>query len=271
MTTDSEPGILPHRYWMVQDSAVEQVEGEVIEEGLVTIFVNVQELATIMCTPLDQEALALGFLFNEGIIRSIDEVHLIKANVARTAVDVFLRRASFDPPRRILLASSCGGNITFQYLTEAFPPLETAFATHPQTLFSRMKDLHNTARLYTRVRGVHTSILADESHLLLQAEDVGRHNTLDKIAGKAIQAHIDTRDCILMTSGRISSEMLGKARKMGVPVVVSHSAPTSFAVRLAQAWNICVVGYIREDRMRVYTHPQRLGLPAGQESILNSG
>ena len=271
MMTVFVPGALPCHYWSVQDGAAELVEGGVIEEVLVTIFVNMQELATIMCSPLDQEALALGFLFNEGVISSLDEVRLVKANVTRTAVDVFLRRANFDPPRHMFLTSGCGGGITLQYLTEAFPPLETAFATNPQTVFDRMKDLYDSARLYNQIRGVHTSVLADENHVLIQAEDVGRHNTLDRLAGQAIRAGLDTRDCILLTSGRISSEMLSKARRMGVPLVVSRTAPTSISVRLAQAWNMCVVGYVRQNRMQVYTHPERLALDQKGLSHRNLG
>jgi FdhD protein len=147
-------------------------------------------------------------------------------------------------------------------LTEEYPPLVTDFATTPPTVLSRMRDLHGAAHLYNRVRGVHTSILGNTERLLICAEDVGRHNTIDKIAGHALKEGIDTRDCILISSGRISSEMLGKARRMGVPLVASRTAPTSTAIRLAQAWNICVVGYVRQSKMQVYTHPQRLGLQA---------
>jgi FdhD protein len=96
--------------------------------------------------------------------------------------------------------------------------------------------------------------------MLVSAEDVGRHNAVDKIAGKALSAGIETRDRIMLTSGRVSSEMLSKARRMEIPVVASRTAPTSIAVQLAQTWNICVVGYVRRGSLRVYTHPQRLGL-----------
>jgi len=160
----------------------------------------------------------------------------------------------------MLLTSGCGGGITLQHLTEEYPPLDTDFATNPSVILSRMKDLHSAARLYNRVRGVHTSILANCDGLLLSAEDVGRHNTIDKITGRALQTGLETRDCILLTSGRISSEMLSKARRMGAPLVASRTAPTSIAVRLAQTWNICVIGYVRQSRMQVYTHPERLGL-----------
>ncbi len=256
-----EPGAVPHRYRMIKNGKLEIVDGGVVEEALVTIYINGQELATLMCSPLDQEALALGFLFNEGVIQSSYEVELVKANVARTVVDVFLSRPDFDPPRRLIITSGCGGGITLQHLTESYPALNTEFTTTPEIIFRRMRDLMGAARLFNLVRGIHTAILADAEQMLINAEDVGRHNTIDKIAGKALQAGIDMRGRILLTSGRISSEMLGKARRMEIPVVASHTSPTSITVRLAQAWNICVVGYVRGRNMRVYTHPHRLGLP----------
>jgi FdhD protein len=110
------------------------------------------------------------------------------------------------------------------------------------------------------VRGVHTAILADENSLLLSAEDVGRHNTIDKITGKALLEGIETQDKILLASGRISSEMVSKARRMAVPIVASRTAATSFAVQLAESWGICLLGYVRRGSFRVYTQPQRLGI-----------
>ena len=110
------------------------------------------------------------------------------------------------------------------------------------------------------MRGVHTAVLGDESGLLASAEDVGRHNAVDKVAGQALLDGIDTADKLLLTSGRISSEMLGKARRMGIPLVASRTAPTSVTVELGQAWGICVVGYVRQGGMRLYTNGWRLGL-----------
>lgn len=263
-----ESGAVPYTYWTVDLEKTELTEGGVIEESLVSIFVNGQELATVMCSPIDQEALALGFLYNEGVIESMAEIKLIQANVPRTAVDVFLNRAGFNPPRRMILTSGCGGGISLQDLTAIHPPLESDFAIPPDVILQRMGDLQGAAQLYNAVRGVHTSILANETAMLVGAEDVGRHNTIDKITGKALQAGLDTCDCLLLTSGRISSEMLGKARRMGIPLVASRTAPTSISVQLATVWGICVVGYVRRGGMRVYTHPERVGLP---EVTPNSG
>lgn len=254
------PGALPYTYWTVNQDHAEQTEGGVIEEALISIYVNGHELATVMCSPLDQEALAVGFLYNEGVIDSLDDIGLVQVNGAGTGVDVFLREATFEPPRRMILTSGCGGGISLQDLTATYPPLHSRFTIDPQSIFQRWDEMNGVAHLYQQVRGVHTSALATASKILVAAEDVGRHNTIDKIAGKALQSGLDTRDRLLVTSGRVSSEMLSKARRMGVPIVASRTSPTSITLELAQTWNICVVGYIRRGSMRVYTHPQRLGL-----------
>ena len=255
-----EPGALPAAYWSVSGESAELVAGGVPQEIHLGLYVNGRELATLMCSPVEQEALVLGFLFNEGVIQSYADVGLVQRNVSGTTVDVFLRTGDFTAPRRLTLTSGCGSGITFQSITEDHPPLETAFTTTPQTLLDRMRDLNATARLYRQVRGIHTSVLADEDSVLFTAEDVGRHNTIDKLMGKALLAGVDPRDRMLVTSGRISSEMLLKARRMGVPLVASRTAPTSISVQMAAAWNICVVGYLRLGNMRVYTCPERLGL-----------
>lgn len=265
MTPGRQPGVYPHTYWTVEQGRVTVTSGGVIEEVLVTIYVNGQELATVMCSPIDQEALALGFLYNEGIVQSLAEVGLVQANATRAVVDVLLKRAEFEPPRRLIITSGCGGGVALQMLTESFPPLDSSFVTNVNTIFARMRDLQGAAQLYNAVRGVHTAVLADAERLLTSAEDVGRHNAVDKVTGKCLLAGLDTHDCILLSSGRISSEMLSKARRMNVPLIASRTAPTSIAVHLAQAWNICVVGYVRQGSLRVYTHPQRLGLRGAPE------
>ncbi len=255
-----EPGSVPYTYWSVKDGEIDIVEGGLIEEILLSVYVNGQELATLMCSPVDQEALALGFLYNEGVIQALDDVRLIRLNAVQTTVDIFLRTSDFKTPRRMVLTSGCGGGVTLRDLAETQPPLSSELIISPDVIFAQMRELNDSARLYQQVRGVHTSILGNTEKLLISAEDIGRHNTIDKLAGKALQAGIDTHDRIMVTSGRISSEMLSKARLMGVPIVASRTAPTSITVNLATAWNICVVGYVRQNGMRIYTHPYRLGL-----------
>ncbi|MDE2774814.1 MAG: formate dehydrogenase accessory sulfurtransferase FdhD [Chloroflexota bacterium] len=263
-------GALPFTYQVVEGDQIRQIEGGVIDEQLLSIYVNGESLATMMCSPVQLEALTVGFLYNEAVIDSAVEIALLQLNRTNAVADVMLTRGEVKLPRRMILTTGCGGGVTGQELSKDFPALDSAFQSEPARILRLMRQLQGAARLYNAVRGVHTAALGGEGGLLLSGEDVGRHNAVDKVAGQALLDGIDTRDRILLTSGRISSEMLGKARRMGIPLVASRTAPTSVTLELAQAWNICVVGYARSGGMRVYTHGWRLGLAkrdlSGQEN-----
>jgi len=113
---------------------------------------------------------------------------------------------------------------------------------------------------------VHTSALSDGQKLLVVASDVGRHNTLDKIQGQCLLEGIDTKDRVLLTTGRLSAEMLNKAAKMQVPVLVSRTSPTDLAVELAKSWGITLIGYARGEQIHVYSGEERVEL---KETSLN--
>lgn len=253
-----DDGVVPSQYTVVTRSGAEVVDAEVIHERLVSIFVNGQELATIMCSPCLQDALALGFLANEGVIESLDDVRAVHICPSGACVDVWLRSASFEPPRRMILTSGCGGGVTFNDLSQTFEPLHSDLRVTPERLWYLMDQLNQSAALYQRARGVHTANLSDADRRLLVAEDVGRHNTVDKLCGLALQQNVETRDRILLTSGRISSEMITKARRMEIPIVASHTSPTSLSMALAKEWNITLIGYLRRNSMNIYTQPERV-------------
>ena len=254
------PGAKPLDYQVVEGDAIKRVAGGVIDEQLLSIYVNGESLATMMCSPVELEALTVGFLYNEGIIESAAEIALLQVNRTGAVVDVLLTHAEVKLPRRMILTTGCGGGMTGQELSKNHQALCSEFVTTPARISRLMRKLQGAAALYRAVRGVHTAALGCDADLLLCAEDVGRHNTIDKIAGSALLQGVETRDRVLLTSGRISSEMIGKARRMGIPLVASRTAPTSVTVEMAEAWQICVVGYARRGGMRVYTHGWRLGL-----------
>lgn len=250
------------------DGDWDEVEGEVIEESFVSIFVNGRELATIMSTPRDQDKLALGFLCNEGIIADLDDVRAVHLCPSGACVDVWLNRVEFDLPRRAILTSGCGGGVTFDDLAQTQAPLESDLTIAPSRLVELMVEMQQRGTLYARSRGVHTSALSDGRRIVAVAEDVGRHNTIDKLRGDCLQRGIDPRDHILLATGRISSEMINKAAKMGCPIVASRTSPTSMSVRLAREWNITLCGYVRRGRMNVYAHPERLVFTETIESVV---
>jgi FdhD protein len=212
--------------------------------------------------------MALGFLYNEGLIDSLQDVHHLRVSAGRTCVDVWLNDSARELPSRKIVTAGCGGGVTFDDLSKEHEPLDSHLTATPEQLAGLMRQMHLGASSYQQARGIHTAALAAGDSLLLQVEDVGRHNCLDKLAGASLQQAVDTTDRLLLTSGRVSSEMLNKARRMGIPIICSRTSATSLSLALADAWNITLVAYLRQDRMRVYTHPQRIiGLPVTVSSV----
>lgn len=121
-----------------------------------------------------------------------------------------------------------------------------------------MRLLYQEAEAYRAAGGIHASALSNGERLLVVAEDVGRHNTLDKIRGECTLKGIPTKERIILTTGRISSEMVSKAVGMETPILISRTSPTDLAVRLADSWGITLVGYARGKRINLYTHPARI-------------
>ena len=256
-------GVRPVRYISLNGGDPQVVDGAVIDEASACISVNGQELATFMCTPRDLTELALGFLYNEGIIEGLDDVRAHHVSKNGSCVDVWLHNMEYERPRRAIITAGCGGGLTFDDLSTVYEPLASDLRAAPEKLAALMRYLHLGADLYQAARGVHTAVLAEidpagEEQVLLQVEDIGRHNCLDKLQGAALLAGIPTKGRILLSSGRISSEMINKARRLETPIVCSRTSPTGLSVALAEAWNITVVAYLRQDRMRVYTHPERV-------------
>jgi FdhD protein len=229
-------------------------------EMALAIYVNRQELITIQCTPTKLNFLVLGFLYAEGIISGIGDVASMRVCEEESLADVMLSNPEYELPTQQTLTSGCGGGATFK--TQAQKIDSDLVVTHKEVQ-SLMKQLQEQMVLYRLCGGVHASALSDPENLLVVAEDIGRHNTLDKIQGECLLKGTSTRDRLLLSTGRISSEMMLKAAKMQVPVVVSRHSPTGSAVSLARDLGIALVGHARADRLSVYSHPQRLGHSTG--------
>jgi len=255
----NNPGAVPAR-WQEYKGGWQSVDAEIIEEALISIYVNGDELATIMGTPHQQDALALGFLKNEDLIKNLSEVALIYVSKLGCCVDVWLNHA-FIKPERVIITSGCGGGVTFDDPSIGIEPLQSNLRVSPDLLRSAFRQLQPPKSLYARSGGVHAAGLLDveTEQILVVVEDVGRHNAIDKLTGICLQQSIPTQDRILLATGRISSEMLRKAALMGCPIMASRNSPTSLSVDMAQAWQVTLIGYVRGGKLRVYSHPERLG------------
>ncbi|OPY61505.1 MAG: formate dehydrogenase accessory protein [Syntrophorhabdaceae bacterium PtaU1.Bin034] len=225
-------------------------------EKEITVYVNLRELVTILCSPTKLNFLVLGFLRSEGIIRDMNDVLMMRVCDEESEVDVRLTNPDFQLPAKRRLTSGCGGGATF---TMQAQKVESDLVVTPAEILARMKQLQGHIERLSG--GMHASALADPKELLLVTEDIGRHNTLDKIQGGCLLKGLSTRDRMVLTTGRISSEMLLKAARMQVPVLASRHSPTESAVALARDLGIALVGRATVSRMTVYTHPERLGCP----------
>lgn len=246
-------------YLKVRGDRAEEVRGDVVREQPLTIWINGERFLTLLCSPMKLEALVVGYLWMEKVIDGLDEVRRVEVSPVDGRADVTLTGPVTLPTERIL-TSGCGGGITFRIDHRLFPRLDSRVRVRPEQLAARMKELFGAAVHYQATRGIHGAALSDGKQLLVVAEDVGRHNAVDKVKGEALLRGIPTEDRILLSTGRVSSEMLLKAARMGVPVIASRTSPTEMAVALAEQLNVTVCGYVRPDGLNLYAgHGLQLG------------
>lgn len=250
------------QFYMFEGDRPTKKDAEIIIETPVSLTVNGDVWLTFMCTPVDLEALAVGFLFNEGIIQSFDEVVQARVCAHGDNVDVWLNHSA-EKPEKWRRTSGCTGGLTSvdseRILPDrSFQPPLNGVALSPQQVSALIEALFDAQELYRRSGGVHTSILSDGRTVYAVGEDIGRHNTLDKIAGRCLMENIQPPRRILITTGRISSEMLQKSARLGASIVISRTSPSSLSIQMAERWGITLIGYARRNRFNVYTHPQRI-------------
>jgi len=246
-------------YYSWKAGQLREVKGEIVREQPLTVYVNGTKLITLLSTPRKLDALVVGYLWLEKIITSVDEIRRLAVSEVDGRAEVDLIR-DVELPQERILTSGCGGGITFRIDPRVIPRIESMLRIEPPRLFERMKELYQLAVGYRASRGIHGAALADADRLLFIAEDVGRHNAVDKICGEALLAGVSTRDRVLLSTGRVSSEMLLKGARMGTPVVVSRTSPTEMAISIAEQLGVTVVGYLRHDAFNLYAGGEHLKL-----------
>jgi len=238
-------------YFQLRAGRLDEVKGEVVREQPLTVYIDGERFLTLLCSPFQLEPLVLGYLWMEKVIAGLHEVTSLRISEVEGRADVTLAHPVILPTERIL-TSGCGGGITFRIDPRLFPRLRSSLRVSPTHVGDRMRDLLREGVHYHASRGIHGAALSDSDRVLLVAEDVGRHNAVDKLMGLALQRGLPTADRILLSTGRVSSEMLLKAARMGVPLVASRTSPTEMAVALAEQLGVTVVGYVRGESFNLY-------------------
>ncbi|MCL6633257.1 MAG: formate dehydrogenase accessory sulfurtransferase FdhD [Alicyclobacillus herbarius] len=237
---------------------------QVASEYALTIYVNDQEMATVVCTPEYLEDLVVGFLASEGVIRSMDQIKDLQLSTfmgtarVRTTTDVNFNQAFYN---KRYIASCCGkSRQSFYFLNDAHTAkwVDDDVSLGAAEIFRLVKEMEEAAAVFHATGGVHTACLADTQHLLLARTDIGRHNALDKLYGYALRQGLTLDGKVVTFSGRLSSEVVLKVAKIGVGIVLAKSAPTALALDIAEELNITTVGFVRGNAFNVYTHPWRI-------------
>ena len=247
----------------VTEQGRSEEEDIITVEFALTIILNNQELVTLLCSPTDLNYLAIGFLYSEGLLKSKDEIKKIVVDDQRGVVRVETEEDKGLASQLLfkrLITSGCGKGASFYSDADVKnqAKVESKIVISAPQVFSLVKEFQHRSQVYKTTGGVHSAALCDTKSILVFSEDIGRHNAIDKIFGECILTDLPTDDGIIITSGRISSEILLKVARRNIPILISKSAPTSLGVRLAADLGVTLIGFVRGKRMNVYTDSWRV-------------
>ena len=247
----------------INEQGENDTEDVVAREFSLTIILNNQELVTLLCSPVDLEYLAIGFLASEGLLKNKDEIKKIVLDTERGVVRVATEEAkelaqgvSFNG-----LITSGGGKGLKSYGADGGTgraKIKSQTKVSAREVFALVNGFVQRSQVFKATGGVHSAALCHPKGILVFSEDIGRHNAIDKIFGECMLKEIPTDDQMIITSGRISSEILLKVAKRNIPILISKSAPTNLGVRLADESGMTLIGFVRGKRMNVYTNKWRV-------------
>ncbi len=241
----------------------ESIEDIVVREFPVTIILNNEELVTMLCSPKNLDYLTVGFLFSEGLLESRDEIKNVLVDENRGIVRVnTIEEKDFDNDFMFkrMITSGCGRGASFYHAADAENREQIQSGTKISTgeVLTLMREFQQKSEIFRETGGVHSAALCDTKNILVFMEDIGRHNAIDKIFGKCMMGDIPTEGRIVVTSGRVSSEILLKVSRRNIPIIVSKSAPTNLGVRLAGELGMTLLGFARGKRVNAYTNDWRI-------------
>ncbi|MBM4452071.1 MAG: formate dehydrogenase accessory sulfurtransferase FdhD [Chloroflexi bacterium] len=240
-----------------------EVEDLVVREFPLTIFLDGQELVTLLCSPTNLKYLAVGFLLSEGLVRDKDDIKGITVDSQKGVVHVDTsggKELAKELLFKRMITSGCGRGATFYNVADVQGKVkvESRIRISASEVFALVKEFQHRSQVFRTTGGVHSAALCDTKNILVFGEDIGRHNAIDKILGECLLNDIPVDDRIIVTSGRVSSEILLKVNKRNIPILISKSAPTDQGVKLAKSLGVTLVGFVRGKKMNVYAHEWRI-------------
>lgn len=238
------------------DAFVEKTEDYIAIEKRLRISVNGKEVISLYCTPLMIRELVVGLFLTEGILKG----HFCAEKLNIEYNDEIMVDIPADgdvSTKGMVVTSGCIGGVTFTG-KNSFEEIKDDFIIDSGAIKGIFKEFQQRAELFRLTGCVHSAALSDGKEILVFTEDIGRHNAVDKVIGCSILENIPFAGKIMLVSGRLSSEMVSKCARWGIPVVASRTAPTDIAVEIAEQSGITLIGFVRGDRLNIYSNAQRI-------------
>lgn len=241
----------------IAGDSVKEVEDFIAVEKRLRLIINKEEIISLYCTSSMVRELVIGLLMTEGIIKGewcADRMSIEYRD--EIIVSIEAADAEISKEGRVV-TSGCVGGITFAKKPET-EKINDAFTIDTKSLLHIFREFQTRSELYRLTGCIHSAAISDGRNILAFAEDIGRHNAVDKVIGYSLLENIELSGKIMLASGRLSSEIAAKCSKWAIPMLASRTAPTNIAVEIAELRGITLVGFVRGDRLNVYTHQQRI-------------
>jgi len=238
----------------IDGDQVEEILHEVIEEIPYALFVNGRHMMTAMMSPADPEDFVTGFLFTEQVIKGPREIESIR--VEKNRISVITTNLFRVAGQKKTILSGCGGSVSY-IDAEKLPKIHSDLSLATGFIAEMVKNTLDSD-LHRMTGGTHIVALVSAQGIITVAEDIGRHNALDRVIGYALRNEIDLSMTFIIVSGRVSSEMARKCLVANIPVIVSRGATTTLAYDVAGKNGLTIVGFARGSKMNVYTHGERI-------------
>ena len=237
----------------------------VAEEKPLHLFVNTTYWATILCSPLNLKEMAVGHLLSEGILKVTSEIEGVAMIETEGSCYVKLKaevnvdeRLSLSRLHQRIVTSACGEQSIYQYQRKPAKVTST-LKVKAEVVFNCVNQLNFKAEVFRQTGGVHAAAICKaDSLIVVLAEDVGRHNAVDKAIGMAALKQTNFGECFLASTGRLSGDIVFKASKVGLPIVASLGSALDSGITMAEAANLTLAGFVRGKRMNIYCYPERI-------------
>ena len=247
----------------IKQHSTTTVQEEVAVEAPANIYINKKHLVTLLSSPSMLNELAVGHLFSEGMLTTKDSIDEVL--IAGTDIHVKLKAGAmvdFDLNRfGRFVSSACGSLVDyFRLLAKINSKITDQYSVTDENLEQMVTQLNNESRVFKITGGIHSAAIFENLKMVVFAEDVGRHNAVDKAVGASILRNIDFNRSVLVTSGRQTADIVAKVAQMAIPISVSVSGPIHSGIMLAERVGITLICFTRGKRFNIYTYPGRVKL-----------